>query len=311
MSGHMPISSPSESDGREPIVAGYSGDAWGVFLEAELPPHRQAATILRLIWGHPSNRGKRLRKVMEAVVYQLRGRLLKRPTLVRIGEHSRLWAHLHWTSAAEVVYANPPAVGLLVWRQWFQPGDLFVDVGANVGVYTVWAVDCGARVVSVEPINSAVDRLRENLALNGYEVELYQVALADKSGRVGITTDKGVANHLLIDQDYPEEHSEIVPVMTLDEVIGDRVAAGVKVDAEGAELLVLEGAKNALADHRIRLLQLEWNSCSVRTLGQDRSPVADLLSSFGYELFRPNDEGVLLPLQELDFGPDVFAKPRD
>jgi len=99
-------------------------------------------------------------------------------------------------------------------------------------------------------------------------------------------------------------------VRTLDELIGDRFVAGVKIDVEGAESLVLGGASRALADRRIRLLQLEWNDCSLALLGEYRTTVAEALSSFGYQLYRPTDDGGLVAVGTPGFGPDVFAMPE-
>jgi hypothetical protein len=119
--------------------------------------------------------------------------------------------------------------------------------------------------------------------------------------------------HLLIGPGDRPHHSGApkVTVKTLDEILGNRTADGVKIDVEGAELLVLRGGEHALKEHRIRLLQLEWNQCSLDLLGQDRSPVSRLLAELRYSLFRPDAEGNLLPVEDPPIGRDVFAKPDD
>jgi FkbM family methyltransferase len=61
---------------------------------------------------------------------------------------------------------------MMAWRRILKPGDLFVDVGANVGAYTLWAIDCEARVIAVEPNAETAERLRRNIALNSFEVEV-------------------------------------------------------------------------------------------------------------------------------------------
>jgi hypothetical protein len=83
-----------------------------------------------------------------------------------------------------------------------------------------------------------------------------------------------------------------------------------KVDVEGFEIDVLRGAANALDEHRIGLIQLEWNHTSQAANGTDRRPVADLLRRHGYRLFLPQHDGSLEPLADLGFGPDVFARPE-
>jgi hypothetical protein len=98
-------------------------------------------------------------------------------------------------------------------------------------------------------------------------------------------------------------------VLTLDGLIGDRTVDGLKADVEGAELLVLKGAERLLARQGIKLIQLEWNESSMALLQQDRRPIAELLSSYGYELFRPDERGDLVSVSDFGFGADVFAKP--
>jgi hypothetical protein len=82
-----------------------------------------------------------------------------------------------------------------------------------------------------------------------------------------------------------------------------------KVDVEGFEIDVLQGCTRALSERRIGLIQLEWNALSQRMLGTDRSPVADLLAQHGYQLFRPDSRGCLVPVTNPGFGADVFARP--
>ena len=76
--------------------------------------------------------------------------MLRRRTLARLGDRSVLWAGLHRPGASKVVYANPPDhPEMIVWRRVLRPGDLFLDVGANVGSYTIWAGELGADVIAL------------------------------------------------------------------------------------------------------------------------------------------------------------------
>jgi hypothetical protein len=134
-------------------------------------------------------------------------------------------------------------------------------------------------------------------------------ALGEAEGTLRLTTQLDNQNHLLLSPDFEERESEEVPVLTLDGLIGERTIDGLKVDVEGAELLVMKGAQRLLARQRIKLIQLEWNESSLALLKQDRMPIAELLSSYGYALFRADEQGHLVPLSDLGFGADVFAKP--
>ena len=128
---------------------------------------------------------------------QVRARVLHRRTLARLGSRSGLWADLHRTAASKVVYANPPDhPEMLVWRRTLRPGDLFVDVGANVGSYAIWAGDLGAEVVALEPAEDTFSLLMENVALNGYPVRAIKAAAGATCGVARFTTGRDSVNRL-------------------------------------------------------------------------------------------------------------------
>jgi FkbM family methyltransferase len=264
---------------------------------------RDVRNVVKFVWTHPANERRRARALLRAVVFQSRGRVLRRRTLARLGRQSSVWADLHRTAASKAVYANPPDhPEMLVWRQVLRPGDLFVDVGANVGSYTIWAGDLGAEVIALEPAEDTFALLAENVALNGYPVEAIQAAAGAACGTARFTSGRDSVNRL------DPEGSVETAIVTIDSIIGDRTVAGMKVDVEGFEIDVLRGCERALSEHRLRLIQLEWNATSRAAVGADRQPVADLLAVHGYSLYRPSSSGVLVPLTNVAFGPDVFAR---
>ena len=263
-----------------------------------------APRVVEFIWNHPANRGRRLRSLASAARFQARARVRGKRTLTTVGEHSKLWAELGFTSSTRAVYANPPDwPEMLVWDHERLAGELFVDVGANVGLYSLFAAERGAQVIALEPGRHAFARLVENVRLNDYPIDAVMAAATHAPGTVRVTQDRDAVNSI-------SDQGDLVPATTLDEVLGDRRAAGVKIDVEGFERLVLEGAKRALAEHRISLLQVEWNTRSLEALGEDRQPVATLLTRHGYLLYRATDDGHLEPDRAAEMGGDVFARPR-
>ena len=126
--------------------------------------------------------------------------MLHRRTLTRLGLRSSVWADLHRTGASKVVYANPPDYPeMLAWRQVIRRGDLFVDVGANIGSYAIWAGEMGAEVIALEPADDTFALLVENVTLNGYPIMAIQAAAGATCGTARFTTgrDSGTAWILL------------------------------------------------------------------------------------------------------------------
>jgi FkbM family methyltransferase len=272
----------------------------------KVPPlHRLARNV-----GSPASRGHRFQAAWRTVHFDVRTRILKRPTVAPLGHHSRIIAYPGETNSPHAAYRNPPNPReMYAWRRYLRPDDLFVDVGANIGIYTIFALDLGARVIACEPDPHNFLRLQEHVALNGYDAELLNVAVADEPGTVRLTQGLDSYNYLVRDGGAGID----VPATTLDEIIGDRRVAGVKIDVEGAERLVLQGAARALAEQRIELVQVEWSTdLTERTLGGTRHELAEIFSGAGYHAHRPDTSGVLHHVGD-DPEPgrrDVFMAPR-
>lgn len=259
-------------------------------------------SLVSFVWTHPANRGARIRALLRLARFQIRGKLLHQRTVARLGARSSIWAYPFRHAASKVVYANPPDhPEMLVWQRVLRPGDLFVDVGANIGSYTILAGDLGAEVIAFEPASDTFTLLAENVALNGYPVQAIQAAAGSVCGIARFTNGRDCVNRL-----DPEGDVETA-VVTVDSVINGRAVAGMKIDVEGFEIEVLRGCEQALSESRIRLIQLEWNSTSQSATGSDRRPVAELLARFGYHLYRPDDLGNLVAIEDPSSGSDVFA----
>lgn len=265
----------------------------------------QLSAIASFVWSHPANRTHRFTALRRALTYQVATSVLRRSYVAQLGYSSRVIVRPnHCEVESNVVYAGlPDWAEMRAWQMHLKRGDLFIDVGASIGPYTLWACELGARAVAIEPSQSMLKRLRANVALNGYDVDIVPAAVGDTSG-IGFTQLAGEGSETVC---YPEAR-----VVTIDEILGNRTAAGMKVDVEGAEILVLRGAKRALAERRIKLIQLEWNNTSLYLRRETREPVAKFLHELGYDLFRAEGDGRFVRVEDTTaFGPDVFAVAPD
>ncbi|MBM4376331.1 MAG: FkbM family methyltransferase [Deltaproteobacteria bacterium] len=164
-----------------------------------------------------------------------------------------------------------------------RPGDLFVDVGANAGSYTLLAcAGAGAAGISIEPIPATFARLRKNVALNRLEgrVECHPIGLAGAPGVLRFVADCDTVNHALAPGEEAGETLEI-PVETLDNVMASRDARVLKIDVEGLEAEVLAGAMKTLATPGPRAVILETNE-SGRRYGREDDELIRTLVASGY-----------------------------
>ncbi|HEY1691512.1 MAG TPA: FkbM family methyltransferase [Polyangiaceae bacterium] len=166
--------------------------------------------------------------------------------------------------------------------------DLFVDVGANVGVYTVLASGfCRAESVAVEPVPKTFQRLLANVRLNDLErrVQSLNIGLARDRGTLAFTGSLDTVNHVVSEGEGVGGSTLRVPVMTLDEVLEGRAPSAIKMDVEGFETEVLAGAVATLGRPELRALIVELNGSGAR-YGFDESSLRQHIESFGFEPYQ-------------------------
>ncbi|WP_156827211.1 FkbM family methyltransferase [Hyphomicrobium zavarzinii] len=128
-----------------------------------------------------------------------------------------------------------------------RPGDLFVDVGANIGSYTVLAsAVCGARSIAIEPDPGTVQSLKRNVEINriGDRVTVIEAAIGAAAGMVRFTVGKDTTNRVAAASD---EATREVKVRTLDDILANTDPVLIKMDVEGYEPQVIAGALATLA----------------------------------------------------------------
>lgn len=129
------------------------------------------------------------------------------------------------------------------------PGDVFVDVGANVGNHAVFAACvCQARVVAFEPSPALADHCDANLRLNGAQdrAMLIRHGIGATSGQARLVP--GPAGNAGMTRLDTSDRTGEVEIMTLDDVLGavEATPVAIKVDVEGMEIDVLRGAEQTL-----------------------------------------------------------------
>ena len=209
-----------------------------------IPNWKVSTRVLRSVLEHPRNRSHPIRAVLRVLHFQAAGRWLGRGLVVPYGERSRFIARLDDAPSRRAAYSPlPDWAEMQVWMRHLRYGDIFVDVGASVGLYTILAAELGCEVISVEPLARNLRQLSANLSLNGYSSEIIASALSDAMGEGSLAGPDASRQHLVPDVDGPSRALR-VPLTTLDDVLEGRFAAGVKID------LKEQNAKCSLAPRR-------------------------------------------------------------
>lgn len=141
---------------------------------------------------------------------------------------------------------------------------LFIDVGANIGSYSVLASgEIGAKSICFEPVNNTHKMLLDNLKLNFIEdlVETYKIGIGEKEQMIRITNDRDSTNHIINQNDIGEE----INIKPLDFLITKiKKPTLIKIDVEGYELNVLNGADKILNNKNVYGIIIEINGLSKR-----------------------------------------------
>jgi FkbM family methyltransferase len=190
-----------------------------------------------------------------------------------------------------------PAITRFVTSR-LKAGDLFVDIGANVGYYALLAarrVGPRGAVVAIEACPSIARVLRENVALNGFDnIEIIEHAVADRRkelplfmgpiDNIGSTTT--VVDMATIAEGGPAIRVNAFPLPDL--VCGERLRAArlIKVDVEGAEADVFDGLRNVLPTfgHRTEWI-FELAPDALTAQGRSAAEIMTLFRTNGYRLY--------------------------
>ena len=229
--------------------------------------------------------------------------------------------HLKYMDHQFLVLLNQ-AVG---WRMWL-PGERFeeeeirilreridpdficIDVGANLGVYSVLLSSMVPQggVYAFEPHALAHHMLNINLILNSVEnVEVFNILVSDEEKEVGFSEATDSAFSSMIDTGRRKvARTTERKAIDLDKFAAERslVLDFVKIDVEGAELQVLQGMKKQLSDTSLRpkYLLVEADRKNLEVYGQRPEDVVAFLKKYGYRARTISWKGL-----EDEFNPDI------
>lgn len=217
------------------------------------------------------------------------------------GARLRVPPDMRFTSVTAYLLRDAVEPELDYLQKFVGKGDVFIDVGANIGLFTLKAAPRAARVVAVEPGKEAGAQLDANIALNGFaNVARVHKALSDKPGRAALfhnpLGNDPQAFSLISDGSASE--TETVELTTLDLLVRElglpRVDC-IKIDVEGAEGMVIAGAGETLAAYHPTVI-FEMNCPTLVKAGGDTAVAWNALAGLGYQFHALSDDGVLEPL---------------
>ena len=174
----------------------------------------------------------------------------------------------------------------LEWIDTFESGDVLFDVGANIGLYSIYAASRSVRVVAFEPESQNYALINQNIFLNGLgeKVQCLAVALADRNGVDYIYLSRfraGESMHAFADpldwqrRPFNPSFQQGSVAFSLDGFLDfqpEPFPTHIKIDVDGIEAKVVRGAARTLRDERLQSLLVEFDGASA----DDRAAIADI-----------------------------------
>jgi FkbM family methyltransferase len=227
-------------------------------------PIFKVVTALQFVANHPLNRHRKFRAVAEYGFIQVAARLVRGDVCVAFPNQIRLMVSPKMKGAAHFITPGLCEFDEMAFVMHFlRPGELFADVGANVGAFTLLAVGvAGAKAVAFEPSPETFEMLTRNIRLNGFQenVRLVNSVVGRQPGTIQFSAGLGTENHVAA----ATENSTPVSVTTLDAELAENPATLLKVDVEGFETEVFAGAEKNLQNQALQAIIVERNGSGNR-----------------------------------------------
>jgi FkbM family methyltransferase len=242
-------------------------------------------STLRFITRHPVNQGRQLRAIARFLHWQAVSRASQGDRIIAWVDGAKFLARRGETGMTGNIYAGlHEYVDMAYLLHVTQPDDCFIDVGANVGSYTLLA--CASRRAfghAFEPVPRTYQRLTENVRLNALEhrVQCHRVALGSSEGLATISADAGPMNHVVENGGHSDKTIQI-SMRTLDSMVAPTAPTLMKVDVEGFESQVLAGGLKALANPHLHSVIMELNGSGKR-YGFDEANIMRRMIDFGFK----------------------------
>ena len=265
------------------------------------------------IWRADSNRGQRVRRLLWFAAWQMWKRIVGLPIILTVFNGYRFVLYPDSSVAAGFVYNRvPDGAEIAIFRDHLhlRNGGL-LDIGANVGSFTIQLADHLQHAILFEPNPLAAARARENLAINGLTFPVYEVALSEVSGEVKMEDRGGVDPcNRTVAGFTSSAPTRTVASLTLDEFFSanpewsQRITV-VKIDVEGHENSVLRGMTGFLREARPPLVMFEYLERT--NLVETRR----ILAEVGYQILELKQGRLTVADGEVRSLQNLFARPLE
>jgi FkbM family methyltransferase len=175
---------------------------------------------------------------------------LEKPIIIEFPDKYKFYINHLFDYFHAGLYVEPKTFNF--FKEQIKNCKVFVDVGANIGGYAIRAAKY-CKVYAIEPLPRNYKILKINEKLNNVKINSFNIAAGNKNGKIKLYYKLGAYGTPSIKRKYKEAVE--VEMKPLDEIINEESIDLMKIDVEGAEDLVLEGARDCLKRTKIVIIE--------------------------------------------------------
>ncbi|MDB5136542.1 MAG: FkbM family methyltransferase [Mucilaginibacter sp.] len=236
---------------------------------------------MRFILTHPLGSRHPVKSIFHFLLWQAQSSFLPSKFFVKqFISPVRFYARKRLTGVTGNIYTGLHEFNDMAFLLHFlNAEDVFFDVGANVGSYSLLASGvCKCKSISIEPVKSSFDILNLNIKLNKLQDRVLTInsAAGAVKGMITFTTDQDTENHVIAKDEVNASGVINVPVIAIDSLLSGNSPSLIKIDVEGYETEVMKGMANTLNLSVLKAIIIELNGSGER-YGYDEIEIHRLL----------------------------------
>ena len=267
---------------------------------------------IKHLLSHPIGRRIKLKSLASFFKWQFAQKILQNPALMPFIEDSVFLVKKGMTGATGNIYSGLHEFDEMSFLLHFlKKEDVFFDVGANVGSYTILASKViGAISCSFEPSTSTFKHLEDNVFLNRIQEKalILNKGVGAEKGYIRFSINQDTINHVVLNE---KEESISIEITTLDQHIEEQkiIPTLIKIDVEGFESEVIRGADSLLLDQTLQAVVMELNGSGER-YGFDEEAIHQKMLSSGFKAYKyePFDRKLELRKERSLHGNTIYIK---
>lgn len=248
---------------------------------------------IQYIFNNQSNKNSKVKLLLKILWWKVNKAYFKLPVIVQLGPKIKCICYpnnSHFSTL--VLYTIFPEYGeMMMVEKFLKKDDIFLDVGANIGAYSLIAASkiTRGKIYAFEPSVNCLPILYENISLNQIEnkIQVIEKVVSDKTGFLDFDISS-VSDYNHMSYSNSEKAVVKLPSITLDDFILENKIPHIKlikIDVEGTELLVLRGLQKSLKSQLVDILIVEVSEWTSKRFTFSPADVFKFLEEYGFNLY--------------------------